>query len=102
MNFLVLIPARGGSTRIKNKNLKKIKGKNLIEYICKSLEFLKNKKNFKLVLSSDSEEIISFTKKKYNFINIHKRSKKLATNKSEISELLIHLKKKIILRALII
>ena len=93
MNFLVLIPARDGSTRIKNKNFKKIKGKHLIEYTYKSLEFLKDKKNFKLVLSSDSKKIISFTEKKYNFINIQKRSKKLATNKSEISELLIHLKK---------
>ena len=32
MNYLIFIPARGGSKGVKNKNLKLLKGKPLIAY----------------------------------------------------------------------
>ena len=45
MKFVYLILARKGSVRIKNKNLKKIKNKSLVEY---SIDFAKGKKLIKL------------------------------------------------------
>ena len=52
MNFLAVIPARGGSKGIKNKNLQKVGNKSLLKRaIESSLEFMD------VVVSTDSEEI---------------------------------------------
>lgn len=59
---LVIIPARSGSKRIKNKNIKKILGKPLIEY---SLNACINSKIFKKIfVSTDSKEILKIVEKK--------------------------------------
>ena len=69
--LIAIIPARGGSTRIKNKNLKKI---NEVSLIRKSVSTCLESKIFdRIVVSTDSakieEEILELN------VNIHKRSK---------------------------
>ena len=58
---LAIIPARGGSKRIKNKNLKNFHGKPLIYY---SITAAKNSKIFdKIHVSSDSKKILKYSEK---------------------------------------
>lgn len=58
---LAIIPARGGSKRIKNKNLKKFNGKPLIYY---AINAAKKSKIFnKIHVSSDSLKILNYTEK---------------------------------------
>lgn len=83
------IPARSGSSRIKNKNLKKIKGKTLLE-ICikKCLET----KLGDVVISTDSKSYASYSKKKGAKI-YYLREKRYSTSKSStISSILYHLR----------
>ena len=55
MNIIYLILARKGSVRIKNKNLKKIQNKSLVQ---RSIEFTKKiSKIENIVLSTDSRKI---------------------------------------------
>ena len=68
---LVVIPARGGSKRIKLKNLKKILNKPLIDYALDSA--VKSKIFSKIHVSSDSEKILNHAKRfgiKNDFISI--------------------------------
>lgn len=61
MRILGLIPARGGSKSIPEKNIKILKGKPLIQY---TIEAAKNAKELThLILSSDDESIIEVAKK---------------------------------------
>ena len=61
LNNPVFIFARGGSKGIKNKNIKLIKGKPLINY---TIEFaLKNKNLGKVFVSTDDSKIIKIAKK---------------------------------------
>ncbi len=55
--FLIIIPARSGSTRIKNKNLKKIRGKSLLDIKIKSCKKIKQAR---IVVSTDSKKIRNF------------------------------------------
>lgn len=74
---VAIIPARGGSSRIKNKNLKKIGTSSLIR---KSLLTCINSGIFnQIIVSSDSKEIINESK---DYALIHKRSE---LNSSSIS-----------------
>jgi CMP-N,N'-diacetyllegionaminic acid synthase len=61
MRILAIIPARGGSKGVPRKNIKPLIGKPLIEYTINSA--LKSKLLTKVILSSDDEEIISFSRK---------------------------------------
>ena len=64
--ILALVPARGGSKGIKNKNLKKIKNKTLIQI---TSEFIDSCKFFDYkILNSDSKRILNLGKK-LNFLN---------------------------------
>ncbi len=55
--FLVIIPARSGSKGIKNKNIKDINGKPLIQYTIEpALKLLKNKIVEKVIVSTDSQK----------------------------------------------
>ena len=53
-NNLILIPARSGSTRVKNKNIKKIGGKPLIYYIIRACVL---SKKARVVVSTNSKKI---------------------------------------------
>ncbi len=61
MNILGLIPARGGSKGIPNKNIKLLDGKPLLEYTFFSVE--SSRHLTKTILSSDNDEIIALAEK---------------------------------------
>ena len=74
-----LIPARSGSKTIKNKNIYKIRGKELIKY---SVEFANKSKLFdKIIFSSDSVKYFEIIKNLKN-IEFHHRSKKISKDTS--------------------
>jgi len=79
---VAIIPARGGSKGIKNKNLKKINNKSLVD-----LAILCAKRSGifkKIILSSDSKKIL-LKSKKYK-INTHIRNSKLSGDNSHIAD----------------
>jgi CMP-N,N'-diacetyllegionaminic acid synthase len=86
-DILVVIPARAGSQRIKNKNLIKIKNKTLIEYSFGIIKDLKIEKQ--TYVTTDSLKIFNISKK-YS-LNCIKRPKNISKNKSKIEEALLHL-----------
>ena len=59
--FLAILPARGNSQRVKNKNLFKFKKKPLIYWTIKSA--IKSKYISDICVTSDSKEILSYCKK---------------------------------------
>ena len=89
MFVLGIIPARGGSKGIKNKNLKKIKGKTLIEYTIS--EAKKSKLINDIYVSTDSNKIINIAKK--NKINFIKRPKELSKDHSKTIDAIKHVTK---------
>lgn len=75
--ILAVIPARGGSTEVKKKNLRRINGKSLVEIVCnlaKQINYLDE-----IVLSTDDREIQKIGKK-FKIIYEDLRPKKLSTN----------------------
>ena len=76
--FMFIIPAKGNSQRIKNKNLKKLNGLPLVEY---TLSFLKKNQIHKNIYLSTENSKIKKISKKYN-INIIDRPKKFNTSKA--------------------
>jgi CMP-N,N'-diacetyllegionaminic acid synthase len=78
--ILALVLARKGSTRLKNKNILKIKNKPLIQWTFEKLYKKKIRKLFTDVLvSTDSQKIINLSKK-YKFLSPWKRPQKLSSN----------------------
>ena len=61
-NILCTICVRSGSKGVKNKNIKKIKGKPLIYYTLN--QAIKSKLFNNIVISTDSEKILEYSKKK--------------------------------------
>ena len=83
--ILGIIPARGGSVGIKNKNIIKVFGKELIKYTVD--EAVKSKKITHLLLSTDSKKIYKVVKnKKIYFLGF--RPKKLSNRRSNIIKVL--------------
>tara|TARA_B110000495_G_C22784538_1_gene458722 strand:- start:57 stop:740 length:684 start_codon:yes stop_codon:yes gene_type:complete len=83
----VFIPVRKGSKRVKNKNIRPI-GKyklGLLEIKLKQLEKLikinNNKYNLEFIVSTDSKIVEEYCKK-FNWIKVHKRNKKLSGDHS--------------------
>jgi len=74
--ILAIIPARGGSKRLPNKNILELDGKPLIAWSIE--EGLKSKYIDKVVVSSDSEDILNISKK--FGADIVKRPDKLASD----------------------
>ena len=72
MKILCTICARKGSKGLKNKNIRKIKGKHLIYYTIK--QALKSKIFDEIVVSSDSKTILDLSKK-YGVQNLILRKK---------------------------
>lgn len=91
---VALIPAKGNSTRIKNKNLKKICNKPLLWWTLNSAK--KSKYIDEIYVSSDSSKILSYSKKQKT--QTIKRPKKFsndfATKQEVISHALNYLNKK--------
>jgi len=86
-SVLAIIPARGGSKGVENKNIKKLNGEPLISHTIK--EAKKSKYISKIIVSTDSLEISDISKKygaKVPFI----RPKNLATDKSLTYDVVKH------------
>lgn len=83
-NLTILITARSGSKRIKNKNLQKIGGASLIE---RSLKFAGNF-DCKIILSTDYEINDLGLKKNYSNLHYVKRSKYLSQDKTTSDEVI--------------
>ena len=72
MRNIIIIPARSGSKRLKNKNLLKLENKTLVE---RTIIFSQKVKDVdKIIVSSDHEDILKYQKKFQNitFIKDHK------------------------------
>ena len=91
--ILALVPARGGSKGIKNKNLKKIKNASLISYVA---NFIKRAKLFDgMYVSTDNKNIAKESVK--CGLNVITRPKKISGGNISDHQVMIHaLKKKII------
>ncbi len=92
---IAIIPARGGSKRIKNKNFINFFGKPIINY---SLDLAINTKLFdKVFVSTDSKKIIKVAKNKkvdISFLRSKKNSSDRAIIKDVLLEVLNKFKKK--------
>ena len=87
---VIIIPARAGSARLKNKNILKINKQTLVE---RTLIFSKKIKNVdKIIVSSNDLKVLAYSKK---FKNIHfiKRPKSLSTSKSLLIDTVNYLNK---------
>ena len=86
LKILALIPARGNSKRIRNKNLKNLNGKPLIFW---SIEAAKKSKYVKeICVTSDSSAILKYAKKQ--MIKTIFRPKKLANDIIHADEAMVH------------
>ncbi|MDC2986105.1 acylneuraminate cytidylyltransferase family protein, partial [Candidatus Pelagibacter sp.] len=77
MNFLTIIPARGGSKSIKNKNIKNFDKKPLIYWTLKAAKKSKYVKD--LIISTDSKKIAKVCET-YGFPVSSLRPKNLSTS----------------------
>jgi CMP-N-acetylneuraminic acid synthetase len=86
MEILAVIPGRKGSKGVINKNIRKINGKPLISYSIE--EALKSKFIKKIVVSSDSDEILEIARN----LNVEtiKRPKHLAEDDSTTIDVIKH------------
>lgn len=87
MEILAIIPARKNSKGIPKKNLKKVSGIPLIEYTIK--EAKKSKKISRLIVSTDSSEILKLAKK-LNVETPFLRPRKYALSNSPTSYVIKH------------
>ena len=83
---IIIIPARGGSKRIKNKNLKLLSGKPLIEHTI--LHALNSKFSSDIYVSTDSRSIKDICNK-YP-INIVERPRKISDDLASSEDALLH------------
>ena len=86
-NILAVIPARGNSKSIKNKNIKLLFGKPLIYY---SINIAKRSKSInRIIVSSDSKKVINIAKK-YGAEAPFVRPKELSKDNSKDHGLFLH------------
>lgn len=85
MKNLAIIPARGGSTRLKNKNIFPLIGEPLIRWITKSV--IATGLFDKVIISTDNENIYQAVSDLQ--VIYHNRSKLLATTKSTVLETIL-------------
>jgi CMP-N-acetylneuraminic acid synthetase len=86
--ILAIIPARGGSKGIKNKNLSVLGGKPLIQYTIEAA--LQSKLISRIVLSSDDDKIIRFSSQ-FDLVEIPvKRPESLAADNTPMLDVLFH------------
>ena len=86
---LIVLPARGGSKGIKNKNIFNINKKPLLSYVVDQLVKLEN--NFVLAVTSDDKKILDSVKKnkKIEIIKIN-RPKNLSGDKTPLDPVIYH------------
>ena len=89
MNFKILIPARGGSKRIPNKNMIDIAGKPLISYVLDQCKLITDD----VYVSSDDSEILDFCVK--SGVNTIVRPEELSTDFSRSEEAIEHFIKEV-------
>ncbi len=91
MKIVCIITARKNSRRLKNKNLKKLGSKKLVEW---SIDMALSMKNFfsDIIITSDCPHILKIGKR--NKIISIRRSKKLSTAKSKSEDVIIDAIKK--------
>ena len=87
MNSLCVIPARGRSKRLKNKNILNIHGKPLIGYTIEPA--LASKLVDRVVVSTDSKKITEVVKSIYR-VDVIKRPSEFSKDDSPIEEALLH------------
>ena len=87
MRILGIIPARGGSVGIKNKNIKKLNGKPLIQYTIEQSN--KSKLLTKTIVSTDSEKISKIARI-LGAIVPFKRPKNLSTSSASSVDVIKH------------
>jgi len=87
MKILGIIPARGGSKGIKDKNILNLLGKPLIGYTIESA--LSSKLLDKIVVSTDSNKIANVVESNYG-VEVIKRPSEFAKDDSPIEEALLH------------
>ena len=80
MNILLVIPARGGSKGIPRKNLRLLDNKPLIYYSIQTA--LSSRYNLDIYVSSEDDEILNSASQ--FGVNIHKRDKNIADDKSTL------------------
>jgi len=91
---LAIIPARGGSKRVPNKNIKYFLGKPIISYPIKIA--LRSKLFNEVIVSTDSKKIAEIAKKygaKVPFYRSRKNSDDYATTSDVLKEVLLEYKK---------
>ena len=83
---VIIIPARGNSKGIKNKNLLDFSGKPLLYWTIK--QALSCKFVNEVIVSSDSDKILSFSKR--NGVTTIKRPKNFSSDTSQSEEAILH------------
>ena len=86
--ILAIIPARGGSKGIVNKNLTNFDGKKLLDYTAEALNKIKKIIDMS-VISSDDQRIINYAKK-LGISAPFVRPKYLSGDKVDVAKVLIH------------
>ncbi len=87
MSFTALIPMRGGSKSIPNKNIKNFGGKPLCYWVIKAA--LNSKFITDVYISSDSDKILEISKSISKKVKIIKRLDKLAQDHSSTEDVMI-------------
>ena len=87
MKYLILIPARGGSKGIPQKNIKQLAGKPLIYYAIDAARALSDDDD--ICVSTDSTDIINCVEE-YGLKVPFKRPEELATDKSGSNGVMLH------------
>ncbi|MDC6466072.1 acylneuraminate cytidylyltransferase family protein [Flavobacteriaceae bacterium] len=96
-NYVVVIPARKNSKRIKGKNLRKLNGKPLIFHSIEYALKIFNKKN--IWVNTDDDLIIDLAKK-YG-VSTYKRSSKLAEDETSTNDVVLDFSEYLISRGII-
>lgn len=87
-NYVCIIPARSGSKRLKDKNIKILNNRPLIYWTIKTAQ--KIKKINKVIFSSDSQKYLRIAEGfGINKTNLHLRPKNFSTSKSSTEETLL-------------
>ena len=87
MKNLIIIPARKGSKRLKNKNFLRINGKTLLEH---TIEFAKSVNNSDLIIVSTDSKKLKKLSKNYDVLCPWLRPKNISGDKSTSTSVAIH------------